>query len=1844
MTQIQDSIVLIQFDGNGECQILDSVQLKKQYNQHQIQFINSLFNQTYTIIRKSSQDLYYILAGKKIRLRLAADCAQPIYLAPHELILDKSLLEFSASIRNQRMKYLIGLLEGSLFHLCNPEFHITQVRHHSLYFYDTHQSIYQATLKELRTLRTDPEVASWLEVLANKDRIIQMETFWMWAARQPQIQDFYDTGVHSKSRILPRLKEQVRRLLDLFFASHSNTASFPDKGLTQFKVFMEDVNSLILLYPLGKQILKVIRIRRSYHLDAMGTPATCRSFEFEGLSTDIFYDHGSYLQPWLNRLTAYSKDPSLNTLMKNLFAEDIHTVQAAINELYKKLRRQENIHETTRLLYASLYHGCLPNKGLSKSVRYRVSRILEDLLTERPMTFPKSRINRTVFHGEKATIQITIDKPYRIKLENIRVRLQWAVNGNRKRTLPLELYRKASSKKMLVYGIELPIRKGWIHYAVQFSSNQGKSWRYEPFDPQSQGLIKFVADERGQRVLSLYADTFNLKLDQELNPVRDALGAYVYGSFDQLAEQLEDIKAEGYTRLYPLGALELGWAGEAGPDPSVFSIWDGTTVRRDLGGLQGLLRLKKRADELNMKIILCVMSHFAKANTTYPYRLPVYIRNEQGKLVRRAGWDGEWDEWHDSFMVNMREFENVQYIACICKELAGLGFGLRIDVGHGFDTVFPVDSNQNYQAKLFGDITLPGFDPVDLRGTQEANIPIVYASYCAQKANSATGFFYSEQWHGNEVRMIKSGTVPYNALIKNLENIRTGQDVHQPFGLNDNMRYLRKNYMQVGGQTLSFFNSHDEESPASNYQNMIWPTAAFLVFSSYGPIMYHISRLPDEEIGTFRKRFDLAYLECWKHWVNNRFAHPWQQEVQVRDQLVRQYPLLKGFGIYLRGLFKLADELPALTKGTITPLETHNGRIAAFLRSYGEYKVLCIFNFPNPYHEGQQAVAREFNFTFHVAGTGQPIMEIGADDTYELKERYNNTEGRHRRIEKQYWSGEELLSLGFGGTLTPVSSHVYEVIYRDHAIHEKLVLPDSFLRYFRYGKEDRVQHAFIAKLFREACQQQNKGFERFCELFITVMQWLIKYRKLGVSDFSTLLGEICEQDPRMHDNMIQYLMRIAVNEKGQFEEAICKGASDILQSINIGPVVLVSPESQFSGSSGGVGLYTTDIADVLSEMGFQIIIVTPLYECNRNYIFEQFKPRYDGHSFAIRFPRFREDIQCTEMEDQCEVVHLYRSRMVRYKHGKRARLDVFYLENAKYFDRPYGGTTSEDKLRRARMVSQGALEAIRTFNVHPSVIQTNEWPTWLLPAYLQRWDLYRNDPHFKRTQVLSMMHNPHPSYSISLDDSNPVRREYYARILGLDPLFDLDLVFCPRSSSGHEINLTHTMLSASPFIGTVSQAMRDRILSESDVFGHSHLFQEKHQNGHFFARRNGFNMGARQRFWFGSKNSLLETYGHASQRRMFSRYTKIKMNAKLNLQNDPNICIATDNDEHDHIIFGMLHRICRQKGFELLLDWKVYDVHGQRHVYYEPWKMDGATILEYFLSSHPLVQFVICGRVEDSSDGRRFHSHLKRIKDNPHFSGKLGYFPEGNLSPSLYRNLYIGCQFFVMPSGGDIGEPCGISQQEAHAGGTPVIAHHQDGLIRTVADQDFGDNNFPPNGIKFRGFTGEALLDALMDGVEIYTRGQRQLYQDKKGNPLKLKYADLSFNAFRTDHRWLRLLHDYAQMYAFIRNVPLPKHLYAVQLICEIVFVSDKTPAEAILRKGMSVAEGVEKLLEAVDCKIPIVSEGAVKTLKKLCRAEDMTHHANLNKLLRQATKSSNSQIQQIASACLKILKDNLSI
>lgn len=1806
---------------HGDCTALDEASG---------QLLAAAMAQAAGLIHKTDRHFFKALTQKKIQLRLTEAMQGCATLLPHDILLNAALLRCEKRNQTSRRLLLVGALERVFYHFCYPELHITEARLHSLRFLQSQPEILAATISELKANSPAFDEPDWLETLKQADTIVLLDEFWRWLAMTDYTLALFLAAKGAKQRLRAKVKavltEAVGQLSAFPFALDQT-----EKSLFSFKSLFQDDNGLVIVYELPGNLYKAVRICTPETIDAMSAHSACQSIRYHNLRTDIFHDHGQWIRPWIERLYLYAKEPTLGELEQQLLSADMTVVNAAIKQLSQRIRKKDHPAESRRLLYSALYYWSHPDKTVCRTLAMKVSALLEDLLTERPATFPPSRINRTLLRTEPKTIVVDIPKPKTLRKDQIKARVLWSVNGYRKKPIMMTPSHSKPVVGAVRFEATLPIRNGWCHYAVQFSLNDGKTWQWEEFHEQACGLIKSMPDERGQRVLSFYADTINLKLHDDYTPVRDEHGLFVYGTFDDIAEQLEGFRKEGYTRIYPLGALELGWAGEAGPDPSVFSVLDGKTVRRDLGGLEGLLRLRERADALGMKILLCMLSHFSRANNNYAYHFPVYILNSKGVLTRRAGWDGEWSEWLDSFMVNMRDIENVERLAEIGIELTRLGFGLRIDVGHGFDTVFPVDSRQIGNARLFGEVTVGGFEPIDLRKTEAPNIPLLYMCYKIQKAVPNALLAYSEQWHGNEIRMLKSCTIPYNALIKNLESIRGGAAADAPLGLNDNLSYLNKIYRTLGGQTLSLFNSHDEESPASNYQNMIWPTAAFLVLSSYGPLMYHISRLPGPEVGTMSDRFDAAYTECWKHWVNNRFRHPWHEEARTRRGILDKYPILQGFGKYLRGLYAFVDEHPAFTKGYVTPIKTGNGRIAAFLRTYRDQMYLCVFNFPSAFHEGQQAVARDYNFLLDT-----PALKPSG--VYEIVERYNNAEGRTRNGYREYWSGQELLRLGFGGVLEPVSSHVFELAEKTGAADRRQLLLDSFARYSRYGRRYRIENAYVAEQFLAATNPTADCFDRFEELFFTLTEWIYKKNRIGYTELAGLLAEISENDANRRSVVQQYLMRIAVDEKQRKQPYLCRSAADILHGMNLGTIALVSPESQFSGHAGGVGIYTTDIADVLAELGFHVVVITPLYESSRDRIIKAYAPRYDGHSFTIQFPEFDDSTQSIRRNTTPDVINILRSNLLRTKHGKRARVEVLYLENGKYLDVPYGGLTCEDKLRRTRILSQGALEALRAYNYYPSIIQTNEWPTWLLPAYLKRWPEYRGDPHFAQTRVGSMMHNPHPSYSIVMDEANHFKRYYYSLIIGLDAVAHSDVCFNPDSPGGRRIELTYIMLKTSDYIGTVSRAMRARILAEPNVFGYAHLFRQLNEQGRFFGRRNGFHMAARQRFWFRTKNSILETYDKAARKRLFAKYTHARKLAKPALQADPNIRLKPDDENTHHVIFAMLHRICKQKGFELLVDWKVYEAGGRRYVVYEPWKMMGPTVLEYFLSRDERIQYVICGRVEDSFDGRRFDMHFRRIASMPEFFGRFAYYPEGSLSPSLYRNVYVGSQFFVMPSGGEVGEPCGISQQEAHAGGTPVIAHHQDGLIRTVCDRDFGDKESPPNGVKFSGFTGEALLDALLDAVEIYFNGRRLRYVDKNGKPRKCSYTELSYNAFCTDHRWLRLLRDYVQTYRMMAGVEEPPHIDAIRLAVEMADDHDGELADTVLKSGMKLTEAADCLVKALACPIPSVQKAIENILIRLHGQLRNDGDFDLAKRLADAQKSTDAQLAARAAA----LKDRL--
>jgi len=199
-----------------------------------------------------------------------------------------------------------------------------------------------------------------------------------------------------------------------------------------------------------------------------------------------------------------------------------------------------------------------------------------------------------------------------------------------------------------------------------------------------------------------------------------------------------------------------------------------------------------------------------------------------------------------------------------------------------------------------------------------------------------------------------------------------------------------------------------------------------------------------------------------------------------------------------------------------------------------------------------------------------------------------------------------------------------------------------------------------------------------------------------------------------------------------------------------------------------------------------------------------------------------------------------------------------------------------------------------------------------------------------------------------------------------------------------------------------------------------------------------------------------------------------------------------------------------------------------------------------------------------------------------------------------------------------------------------VIAHHQDGLQHTVSDNDFGDKDYPANGIKFTGFSGEGLLEAMLDAVEIYYHGRRRLYRDADGKPKPLDYDDLVFHAFTRDHRWIKPLRDYIDMFAKVLGTALPVHLDALRLIEEIAYTEDGETGDVLLKYGLSTEQAILSLIAAMGCDVASVRRAAARTLVRLAQTLKNPFLSEALKQLRQAMDSQDKNQTRLLEWCME--------
>jgi starch synthase len=124
------------------------------------------------------------------------------------------------------------------------------------------------------------------------------------------------------------------------------------------------------------------------------------------------------------------------------------------------------------------------------------------------------------------------------------------------------------------------------------------------------------------------------------------------------------------------------------------------------------------------------------------------------------------------------------------------------------------------------------------------------------------------------------------------------------------------------------------------------------------------------------------------------------------------------------------------------------------------------------------------------------------------------------------------------------------------------------------------------------------------------------------------------------------------------------------------------------------------------------------------------------------------------------------------------------------------------------------------------------------------------------------------------------------------------------------------------------------------------------------------------------------------------------------------------------------------------------------------------------------------------------------------FPGRVGVTID--FMPTLSRQIYAGCDIFLMPSKS---EPCGLAQMIALRYGAIPVVRETGGLKDTIRDSGLGEGN----GFTFTNYNADELLHAM--------RRALQGYADEAGWQVLVK------RAMECDFSWAKSAGAYIKLY-----------------------------------------------------------------------------------------------------------------
>jgi starch synthase len=173
-------------------------------------------------------------------------------------------------------------------------------------------------------------------------------------------------------------------------------------------------------------------------------------------------------------------------------------------------------------------------------------------------------------------------------------------------------------------------------------------------------------------------------------------------------------------------------------------------------------------------------------------------------------------------------------------------------------------------------------------------------------------------------------------------------------------------------------------------------------------------------------------------------------------------------------------------------------------------------------------------------------------------------------------------------------------------------------------------------------------------------------------------------------------------------------------------ILMVYSEIAPFSKTGGLGDVGGALPKALKEMGHDVRIITPQYQCinERRYILRD----------VIRLQNI--DVPLGQETHQVNVKSAFLPD---------TKVQVYFIDHKPYFFRkgmyvdPKTGADYPDNAQRFALFSKGVLETLHRLHWQPDIIHCNDWQTGLIPYYLKT--LYLGNPFFSQTSTLYTIHN-----------------------------------------------------------------------------------------------------------------------------------------------------------------------------------------------------------------------------------------------------------------------------------------------------------------------------------------------------------------------------------------------------------------------------------------------------------------------------------------------------------------------